>query len=922
MPSTDTSMIGRDSELAMLRALLVPPPSEGRVLVLLGDAGMGKTTLLAEAARSATSAGFQLLSTAGRESETDLAFSGLHQLLRPVLDRAAALPDRQEEALLGALALTQDPVPSDALLTGIAVLALLSSLSIRRPVLLVADDTQWLDRDSLDTLAFAAHRLTAERLVLLLGARGTAVPAGFDRDFPELLLRPLSLPDAGRLLDLQPRPPRGRARDQVLSQAAGNPMALIELSKAIAAEPAAGRRWTGEPLLPAERLTAVLAAQFNALPSSTQAALLLAAVADGPDQAAVAVDGMSADTLAPAEAAGLIRVGTSGPRFVHPLGRAAVYHAVPFAQRAAAHRLVAKALHDQPDRYAWHLAAAALEPDELVASLLEQSAAQAQQRGGVAAAASALERSAELSPQEQDQARRLLAAAALALTAGQADWVQELATRVLSVTSDPDLRIAARQQIGWALVWSNRHAEALDTAIAVAVEVSDRRPVVAWHAVGLAATVAYQSGIPANRELVLRTLERLQAPAQPPADWPRGYDDEQRAWIQACTNPFARRVEIVPLLHQLARQPVADLAQFGATAWLVDETEFAVHLLRQALSQLRSPGVRGGSGAALSALQWACIDSGRWDEALAAAREAADIAAAYKMETVAATADLTTATILAMRGDHDRIESLLASALGAADGADYRSITARALHAAGTAELARGKHSAAYAQLTGLLDADGTPLHHHVSYLAIADLAAAAVRAEHRRSTWARVDRALTMAGPAPGPRLEQLAARARGLLTDDDTRTSRYFAEGLSDPSGDSWPFERAQLQLDYGEWLRRQKRINDAKPLLAAALEVFRRLGVTPWTRRTEAELRACGVNVPRATNKAGALAGLTAQQREIVILASRGLTNSEIGDRLFLSPRTVASHLYRSYPKLGIAGRHQLRDLIDEARDEPTP
>ena len=177
------------------------------------------------------------------------------------------------------------------------------------------------------------------------------------------------------------------------------------------------------------------------------------------------------------------------------------------------------------------------------------------------------------------------------------------------------------------------------------------------------------------------------------------------------------------------------------------------------------------------------------------------------------------------------------------------------------------------------------------------------------------------MAGPAPGPRLEQLAARARGLLTDDDTRTSRYFAEGLSDPSGDSWPFERAQLQLDYGEWLRRQKRINDAKPLLAAALEVFRRLGATPWTRRTEAELRACGVNVPRATNKAGALAGLTAQQREIVILASRGLTNSEIGDRLFLSPRTVASHLYRSYPKLGIAGRHQLRDLIDEARDEPT-
>jgi DNA-binding CsgD family transcriptional regulator/tetratricopeptide (TPR) repeat protein len=319
-------------------------------------------------------------------------------------------------------------------------------------------------------------------------------------------------------------------------------------------------------------------------------------------------------------------------------------------------------------------------------------------------------------------------------------------------------------------------------------------------------------------------------------------------------------------------------------------------------------------------LQWACIDSGRWDEALAAAHEAADAAAAYKMETVAATADLTTATVLAMRGDLDRVESLLASAsaVATANGAEYRSVTARALHAAGLAELAQGKHPTAYAQLSRLFDADGTPLHHHVSYLAIADLAAAAVRAERRQETWELVDGALAMTGPARGPRLEQLAARARGLLTDADA--GAHFLDGLSDASGDSWPFERAQLQLDYGEWLRRQRRINDAKPPLAAALETFRRLGATPWTRRTEAELRACGVSVPRTPSTSDTLAGLTGQQREIVILASRGLTNGQIADRLFLSPRTVASHLYRSYPKLGIAGRHQLRDLVDQAHEEP--
>jgi DNA-binding CsgD family transcriptional regulator len=172
---------------------------------------------------------------------------------------------------------------------------------------------------------------------------------------------------------------------------------------------------------------------------------------------------------------------------------------------------------------------------------------------------------------------------------------------------------------------------------------------------------------------------------------------------------------------------------------------------------------------------------------------------------------------------------------------------------------------------------------------------------------------------PAPGPRLEQLAARARALLA-ERTGAEGHFAKGLSDPAGDTWPFERAQLQLDYGEWLRRQRRINDAKPVLAAALEAFRSLGATPWIRRAEAELRACGVTVQAAATAPGALAELTPQQRQIVILASRGMTNGEIADRLFVSPRTVASHLYNSYPKLGIAGRHQLRDLVDHAIDRP--
>jgi DNA-binding CsgD family transcriptional regulator len=912
------SLIGRGEELSRLRELVTPPYPESRVLLLLGDPGMGKTVLLAEAAREAGTAGVRVLATAGRESEQDLAFAGLHQLLRPVLDRVDGLPARQAEALRGAFALSEDPAPSDALLTGVAVLTLLSGLSDDGPLLVVADDAQWLDRASLDALAFAARRLESEQFVLLAGTRGDVSPAGFERDFPQLLLPPLSLPDAGRLLDAQPQPPHGRAREQVIAQAAGNPLALIELAKVIAADPDAGRRWAAEPLPLTGRLTAIMAARYAALPGEARAALLLAAAADSPDLTTAAVPGLSAGALAPAEAAGLIRLDRPGPQFTHPLVRSAVYYAAPFAERAAAHLQIAEALRDRPDRYAWHLAAAALEPDEHVASLLEVSAAQAQRRGGAAAAARALERAAELSPGERDKARRLLAAADLALPAGQADWVRDLAGKVLTLTSDPDLRIAARLDIGWSLMWSNRNGDALETLISVAAEASPRRPAVAWEAIGNAATVAHQTGLPearAKTRAALDALDPLGGPAASAEHWPADRADEHRIWITACLDPFGKRSETVPSLHRVARGSPGDLGKVGGAAWILDETELAVRMLREALSRLRAPGVRGASGGVLWALEWACIDSGRWDDALAAAREANDIAAAYNMEAVAAAADLATATVAAMRGDHDRVAPLLARVLAAVDTSEYRGFAARARHAAGLAALGRGSYLAAYAQLSQLFSADGTPLHHQFSYLAVADLAAAAARAERHLEARTLVERALARVGLAPGPRLEQLAARARGLLA-EPAQAGTYFAASLADPAGNTWPFERAQLQLDYGEWLRRRRRINDAKPVLGDALDTFRRLRAAPWTTRAEAELRACGVTAQTPPAARGALDELTAQQREIAILAGRGLTNGQIADRLFLSPRTVASHLYRSYPKLGIAGRHQLRDLIDHA------
>ncbi len=481
---------------------------------------MGKTVLLADTADRARSAGTRVLRVTGRETESNLAFAGLHQLLRPVLSDAAGLPARQAQALLSALGLAVSPVVLDPLLTSVAVLTLLSDLSERSPVLVLADDAHWLDRSSLDALAFAGGRLDAERIVLLVGARGLAPPAGFDRGFPELHLEPLSAADAGLLLDDQPRPPRGRARAQVLAQAEGNPMALIELAKVIADDPAASRRWAAEPLPPTDRLSAVITARFDGLPEQAKGALLLAAVADGSDLDAVASPGAGTDAqvLAPAEQTGLVKVNRSGLQFSHPLVRSAIYHSAAFAQRAAAHRQLAEGLRDQPDRRAWHLAAAALRPDEHVASLLEATAAQAHRRGGAAAAALAMERAAELSPEPADQARRLAAAASAAVPTGQADWVQHLADRALAVTADPKLRMTARHDAGWALAYSGQRTAALSVLLSVAEEASHDHRALAWDALSDAAIVVYHSGAPASCQAVTRVLRLLERQAAPSGD--------------------------------------------------------------------------------------------------------------------------------------------------------------------------------------------------------------------------------------------------------------------------------------------------------------------------------------------------------------------------------------------------------------------
>ena len=334
----------------------------------------------------------------------------------------------------------------------------------------------------------------------------------------------------------------------------------------------------------------------------------------------------------------------------------------------------------------------------------------------------------------------------------------------------------------------------------------------------------------------------------------------------------------------------------ASAAWILDETDLAVRWLQDAIQRLRAPGVQGTSAGGLTVLGWAYIDTGRWDEALEVAAEAAGPAEANQMDIVAASADVITATVLALRADSGAARRHAARALAAVDPAECGLVTARARRALGVAALADGSYLSSVHPAQRAVQRRWHPPPQ-------LRLPPGCGRPRRRGGPRRPADRrthhhrdALSHLNGTASPRLGQLIARARGILAGPAGTEARSDKE-LSDPAGDQWPFERAQLRLDYAEWLRRRRRINDAKPVLTQALGTFRRLRARSWAQRAEAELRACGVAVVDAPGERDALGELTPQQRQIVRLASDGLTNREIGDRLFLSPRTVSSHLYRS-------------------------
>ncbi|WP_037078999.1 helix-turn-helix transcriptional regulator [Pseudonocardia spinosispora] len=849
-------MVGRDAERAAVLEL-----SSG-VLVVTGEPGAGKSALLELAADAHAG---RVLRMTGSESELNLPFAGLHQLLRPILDEAAELPVRQRSALLGAVGLDDAGAP-DRMLIGVALLALLSDLAARTPVLVVADDLQWIDDESRALLVFVARRIGDEPLAVLGGTRDVSPFPGF----PTVELGPLDARAAGVLLDRLPRPPSGRRRLRILEQAAGNPLALAELARADCAE---------DDLLPlTDRLMRVFATDLDAFDDDTRHALLL-----------VAADELAApsqvDALAPAETAGVVRSVGGRVRFRHPLVRSAIYYSVPLARRREVHRELAALLTGEPDRSAWHLAVGAEGPDERIAAALEATATRARERGGHTGAATALERAAELSPSRQDRARRLVAAARAAVYTGQPRWVEQLADKAAVTTDDPALAAEASLRLGQVLALTAEH----DTALSSLMRAADE-PGLSRIAIASASVAAFYSGDEDHRRAVRA----------------RAGDDP---WTLAVTDPHQRRADLAATLPVLVDRAGGDpgvLTSLGAMAWLLDETALAVRIFDDALHRWRLSGaLPNGLGCSAG---WAYLDHGLWAQARLAVVNATS--AGSGLAHLDAAVRSLDAAALALTGDTANARAVASAGLALVDPHRSRAVTIRTRWALGMAAVADGDRTTAYDQFRLMFTADGGPVHYACSYAGVAELAAAASSTGHQAEASTIVASVADRLAGNLSPRMDALLNRARALLDPDSAE--RHFDQALTDPDGDQWPFERAQTRLDYGEWLRRRRRIVEARAQLNAAMEVFHRLGAHPWIDRTQGELRAAGVDTEPA--EPNALTELTPQQQHIIRLAARGLSNREIGERLFLSPRTVGSHLYRSFPKLGVTARSQLRDLIE--------
>ena len=895
---------GREPDCAALRELLdAARLSRSAALVIRGEPGVGKTALLEYAADHA--AGLRVLRGTGVQSEVTLPFAALHQLLYPVLDQLPALPAPQYAALGAAFGLTPGR-NDDPFLVAVAVLTLVSEVSAGDGLLCLVDDAQWLDGASAHALVFVARRLQAEGVVLLFGARDDDHRYFAAPGLPEWRLGGLEPAAAVALLDEAAPGLADPVRDQLVTRTSGNPLALLELPAMLTAAQRAGVTALPEPLPLGRSVERIFAERISQLSPAAQHLLLVGAAEETGDLATVvrgaAVAGSGPDALEEAERAGLISVSNGTLQFRHPLVRSAVYQHATFASRQDVHRDLAKILGgtEDVDRRAWHLATAAVEPDERLAAELESSANRARVRSGAGAAADALERSAQLTSDRGERGRRLTAAAQDAWLAGQRDRAATMLATAGQLVEDPAQRARVMQLGGLFELRRGMPDKAyrllIDSAAAFAV--SD--PHTALETLVLAGEAAAFIGTPAlSAEVGARA-----------AAIPAGHSPENRLMV-ALLGGLARALGGDPaggtaMLREVVvgAQGIDEPAQLlwaGRAALYLGELDAARTLYERGADQARLSGAVGMLATILDRLAWTDAIAGRPAAAEANAEEGLKLAGELGLDAGVAMGSL--ALVWAMRGDEDGCRAAAERAYSLAEARRMRIVSASADWALGLLDLGLGRPVDALQHLVALTGAGGHP---GILLWATPDLVEAAVRAGQPDRCSALLERFgawVTGSGlPVPAAAL----ARCEGLLADSDASVDHFAAALLHDHSAQR-PFERARNELALGEVLRRQRRRGEARTHLRNALEVFEKLGTAPWTERARAELRASGETVRR--HDPNVFDQLTPQEVRIALFASRGASNPDIAAKLFLSRRTVEYHLHKVFTKLGVTSRAEL-------------
>jgi len=902
-------LIDREAEKQELDGLLAAV-REGfsGVLVLRGEAGIGKTALLEYALRSA--ADMRIARAVGIESEMELGFAGLHQLLVPFVGRLERLPGPQCKALGSAFALIDGPAPN-LFLVGLAALTLLAEAAARRPVLCVFDDAQWLDQASAHALGFVARRLFADRIGMLFAVRETGERLAALHGLPELRIGGLPEDDARALLasvvrdgDLDQR-----TADRIVSETGGNPLALVELGGELSAEELAGRSPLPQPLPLGRRLEERFLARVRTFPHETQTLLLLASAQQhgDPEQLwrAAASLGVGREAANLPELEGLV---TFAPQvaFGHPLVRSAVYQGSAARARRRAHEALAAACDPErdPDRRAWHLGSAVGGLDEEVAAELERSADRARGRGGWASNAAFLHRAAELTPDPRRRAERELEAAKAKLMAGDPGGARMLLEGADPQLADPLARAQARRLDGAIRLGTGHLGEsaAILLQAARAFEPLDTRLSRDTLLEALqAATFAGRFASGAGVHDVLRAAGEVSASPE-----------SQATVVDLILDGFAERAEgRAREAAVLFRRAIEALGRADDLRWFVLGGFAAIDLLDdeadRALSHRWVKLARGQGALTSLALALAFMGSndlraGRFRSADASNAEGQEISVATGDERMTGRARSADVRALAWRGREADVRA--AAAAATRDSTQRRSgLGLSAINLALTVlEISLGSYEAALSSALGPFEEDAIG----VGTMILPELVEAGARCGDDQTAAVALGRleARAMAGDAPFGL--GLLARSRALLAEDAVAES-FYREGIDHLQRCDTAPELARAHLLYGEWLRRQRRRSDARDQLRTAHEMFDSMGAEAFASRARTELLATGEHPRQRT--AQTRDELTPHEERIALLASQGASNQEIAAQLFISPSTVAYHLRKIFLKLNVRSRAQL-------------